>query len=117
MLGNRIKKLRQQQNLSLKELSNKIDISISFLSDIENNRSKPSLSRLIDIANGLNTSVSFLLDELSEVSYSQKIKALLNNQDFRRIINTLENIDSWPKKDIEELITYIKVKNEMINSK
>ncbi|WP_242945586.1 helix-turn-helix domain-containing protein [Caloranaerobacter azorensis] len=34
MVGKRIKKLRKERGLSLKELSKRTDISISFLSDI-----------------------------------------------------------------------------------
>ena len=50
-------------DLKLKDLSERVGISISFLSDIENERSKPSLERLQDIADGLGTTVSYLLGE------------------------------------------------------
>lgn len=62
-VGERIKALRQERKLTLRELSQKADISISFLSDIENGRSNPSLERLKAIAEALNTTVSYLLGE------------------------------------------------------
>lgn len=62
-LGERIKILRKNKNMTLRDLSQKVDISISFLSDIENDRSKPSLERLGDIAKALDTTVSYLLGE------------------------------------------------------
>jgi len=62
-LGNRIKTLRRKHQLTLRELSKKIDISISFLSDIENGRTNPSLERLTLIAKALNVSISYLLGE------------------------------------------------------
>ena len=45
-IGDRIKALRKEHSLTLKDLSEKANISISFLSDIENGRSNPSLERL-----------------------------------------------------------------------
>lgn len=62
-VGQRIKALRKQQNMTLRELSQKVGISISFLSDIENGRSNPSLERLKEIAEALDTTVSYLLGE------------------------------------------------------
>ena len=62
-VGSRIKKLRKQQNLTLRDLAKKADISHSFLSDIENNRSQPSLNRLRDISAALRVKVSYLLGE------------------------------------------------------
>ena len=62
-VGERIKKFRLGKGLTLRDLSKRIDISISFLSDIENGRSNPSLERLKDIAAALNTPISVLLGE------------------------------------------------------
>ena len=72
-VGERIKILRKERNLTLKSLSEKSNISVSFLSDIENGRSHPSLEKLNSIANALNISTSYLLDEnRSEVTLSIK---------------------------------------------
>jgi|SRR3712207_3732432 len=62
-VGSKIKALRKQKNYTLKDMNSKTGISVSFLSDIENGRSNPSLDRLTDIANALDTSVSYLLGE------------------------------------------------------
>lgn len=62
-IGDRIKALRKEQKLTLKDLSEKANISVSFLSDIENSRSKPSLERLNDIAIALDTTTSYLMGE------------------------------------------------------
>lgn len=63
IVGSRIKKLRKQQSLTLRELSDKVGISISFLSDIENGRSNPSLERLKQLAKVLNTTIGYLMGE------------------------------------------------------
>ncbi|SDH81483.1 helix-turn-helix domain-containing protein [Halanaerobium congolense] len=66
-LGEKIKRLQKINDYSLRELASKVGISHTFLSDIENNRSNPSLERLKDIAEALNVNVSFLLGEKDEM--------------------------------------------------
>ena len=77
IVGERIKMFRAEKKLTLRDLSKKADISISFLSDIENGRCNPSLERLKDIAAALNVPIIVLLDENinnKELSPEQKIK-------------------------------------------
>ena len=50
-LGERIRELREQQDLSLRELASKIGVSASFMSDVELNRRHPSDKHLSAIAN------------------------------------------------------------------
>ena len=45
-LGKKLKHFRKCNGLSLKELSTLTNLSISFLSDIEHDRSNPSISNL-----------------------------------------------------------------------
>ena len=49
-----IKERREQLGISQKELADKIGISQSFLCDIEQGRSKPSIDTAIKIAQELN---------------------------------------------------------------
>ncbi|MCD1259478.1 helix-turn-helix transcriptional regulator [Paenibacillus athensensis] len=51
--GNRIKRLRQQQNFSLRELGERSGISYSFINSIENNRFSPSRETVIALARAL----------------------------------------------------------------
>ncbi|WIF94456.1 helix-turn-helix domain-containing protein [Caminicella sporogenes] len=117
MVGKRIRKLRKERGLSLKELSKKTDISISFLSDIENGRSNPSLERLKDIARGLNTTVSYLLGETDDIQINSEIKELLSNPEFLKILDELKDFNSWSDEDKSEFLAYIKAKRMIRNSK
>lgn len=78
-IGSRIKKLRKQQNLTLKELSEKVGISISFLSDIENGRSNPSLERLKQLAKALNTTIGYIIGEEHDHTIIPTIEYNRNN--------------------------------------
>ena len=57
----RIKQLRAEQNLSLRDLSTKLNISYSSLGKYERGDQEPSFDTLIKIANFFNVSVDYLL--------------------------------------------------------
>jgi transcriptional regulator with XRE-family HTH domain len=56
ILGLKLKQLRQEKNLNLKELAAKTDLSISYLSEIEKGKKYPKPEKLIRIAAALGTS-------------------------------------------------------------
>ena len=62
-IGERIKKKREQLNLQLNELAEKIGISPSALSQIEKAKSFPSIITLKTIAEKLHTTVGELIGE------------------------------------------------------
>ena len=59
-LGERIRELREQKDLSLRELAKKLDLSPAFLSDVELGRRFPSDDVLAKIAKHLDQSVEEL---------------------------------------------------------
>lgn len=56
-LGRAIRGLRRDRGLTLTQLSESSGLSVPFLSQVENNRSKPSLQSLSAIANALSCNV------------------------------------------------------------
>lgn len=56
-----IKKLLKGKGMTQKTLARKIGISVTYLSEIENGKSKPSLKLLARIAAALNVSINDLL--------------------------------------------------------
>lgn len=63
-VGTRLKKLRKSQKMTLKDLSDKIHLSISLCSQIENAKVMPSLLTLYKIARGLNSSLEEVTRDL-----------------------------------------------------
>jgi transcriptional regulator with XRE-family HTH domain len=59
-LGEKIRQLREQKDLSLREFAKRLDVSASFVSDIELGRRYPSDKVLVKIAAILGTSVEEL---------------------------------------------------------
>jgi|LSQX01.2.fsa_nt_gb transcriptional regulator with XRE-family HTH domain len=122
IVGERIKMFRAEKKLTLRDLSKKADISISFLSDIENGRSNPSLERLKDIAAALNVPIIVLLDENinnKELSPEQKIKNAVSDDpelsEFWRKLSQREDLRllmrqvlDMPPKEVKRIIRLIK---------
>ncbi len=59
-LGERIRELREEQDISLRELAGKIGVSAAFMSDVELNRRYPSDKHLRAIARHLRTALADL---------------------------------------------------------
>ncbi len=62
-LGERTKRLRADQQLTLRELSERSGVSLRFLLQIESGRANVSVKRLADVAKALGTSPAALLAE------------------------------------------------------
>jgi transcriptional regulator with XRE-family HTH domain/KaiC/GvpD/RAD55 family RecA-like ATPase len=65
-VGTRIKELRTRIGMSQKELADKVDLTPSFISQMESNQITPSLNSFIQICNTLGVSLSDLLEKRSE---------------------------------------------------
>ena len=54
-IGNKIKELRIEKNLTQEELANRAELSKGFISQLERNLTSPSIATLIDILQCLGT--------------------------------------------------------------
>jgi transcriptional regulator with XRE-family HTH domain len=62
-LGKRLRALRRQQHLTLAQLGQKVDLSASYLSQIERGVTMPSLPRLTAVARALGVDVGYFFEE------------------------------------------------------
>ena len=62
-VGNLIRRERQKQGLSLRELARRVGVSASMLSQVETDRTRPSVSTIYAIATELGLSIDALLSE------------------------------------------------------
>jgi transcriptional regulator with XRE-family HTH domain len=69
-VGERIKALRTAQGMTLAELSEKASISISYLSQIERDKTTPSLTSLTGIARALDVGLRYFFEtDEAETAY------------------------------------------------
>lgn len=89
-LGQRIRELREEQDLSLRELAKKVKKSAPFLSDIELGRRYPSDDVLSKIANILGTTMEDLqeydtrppVEDIKRLSISDPLYGIA----FRKVV-------------------------------
>ena len=101
-IGERIKKKRNEKDFSLRELAAKVDLSASFLSQIEQGKASPSIENLKKIATYLEVKVSYLIEDEDEKIGSYHIR-----KDDRKYV---ESIDS---KTSIALLTSSKIEKNM----
>ena len=58
--GEKIKKVRESQGITLKQLAHHMDVSASLLSQIENNKVSPSIDTLLNLADILDIDPEYL---------------------------------------------------------
>ena len=76
-----IKDIRQEKQISLKQISIETKISISYLSEIENNKVKdPSFSKICSIATALGEDLQNIFFDTDEISSVQNILELYINR-------------------------------------
>lgn len=86
-LGNKIRERRNFLKVTQENLANDINVSASFISDIENGRRKMSLETMIKISIALKTSLDyFILDNVKDVK-------LKNNTKFDELKNIFGTVD------------------------
>jgi transcriptional regulator with XRE-family HTH domain len=111
-LGKRIRSIRSRKNLSLAKLADAIDISQSSLSNIENDKQKPTSDVIIALSEYFEVTTDWLL---------KGVKAAQDNNDlFTALINEYilkEQIDSGGQLDIQKALLklqhVVKMKDEL----
>src|SRR5690606_12045250 len=108
IIGEKLKELRLQKNLTLRELGKLTNISHSFLADIESGRSVPSIDTLETLADFFGVSTDYLLGRsvVCEPSSSYPtIAAHRTDNIFDR-----DDVPEEAKKSVEEFIEFVKKK-------
>ncbi len=93
-IGKRMKKSRNNANLTQEQLAEKVNISTNYLSSIERGDKIPRLETFVKIANALNVSADELLMDVIRkdraVKYTQLCETLLTlTVEESQLINTI----------------------------
>jgi XRE family transcriptional regulator, regulator of sulfur utilization len=95
-LHERLRELRTANDLTLKDLAERTQLSVSYLSDMERGRTSPSLSTLEGLAKAFGITVTDLLSgvdfagERTSGSLPLGLKELLEDEEYRDEIT-----DDW----------------------
>lgn len=80
-LGERIRAMRSQRNMTLQDLSKASQVSVAMLSHIERSRSTPSIKVLDRIRAALNVSFSSFFEEADETSPTSNAAMVTRNNE------------------------------------
>jgi transcriptional regulator with XRE-family HTH domain len=94
-IGQRIRKIRKEKELSLEEISNMTGFDEGFLSGIEKNEIQPQLGTVIKLSKALDSAFGRLISGVGEKLYS------ITRKDERRTVSR-----STSKKGKRQLYTY-----------
>lgn len=61
LIGNQIRALRKEKNMTLSEMAEKTELSLGFLSNLENNQTSPTIANLHKICNALSITLNDIL--------------------------------------------------------
>src|SRR5262245_54643494 len=102
-LGKKIRDLRCRRGLTVQQLAEASGLSKGFISQVENDRTSPSLATLRDLARALETSVAYLVVEEEQAPYvvreSQRPR-LQNDGGHSRV----EVLSAQPRRNLEILM-------------
>ncbi len=88
-IGNKIKELRIEKNLTQEELANRAELSKGFISQLERNLTSPSIATLIDILQCLGTTITefFAEEPMNRSSFAMMIILKKRIQNFATPLN------------------------------
>ena len=107
-ISKKLKLMRKENNLTLKELSTKSGISISFISDIENGRRNPSIEKLKILAHALDIPAREFLKE--ETDYlinggeTEEVMVLARDINIRRIERARSKMEPKDKEKMMRIL-------------
>lgn len=106
-IGEKIKKLRREKQLTQEELASRCELSKGFISQIENNLTSPSIATLIDILEILGTNLTEFFSESYEekVTFSENDMFIKENIDLKYSIKWL--IPNAQKNEMEPILIEI----------
>lgn len=122
-IGEYIKYLRQNKNLSLNQLALYSNVSNAHISRIENGKRKPSPDILKKLSAHLDVSYEDLLEKAGYLDNKNNDEILTPDEELASILSdpdmhvAFQDYKSWTDEDKKELIAYLKAKRVMRENK
>src|SRR5690625_14094 len=81
-LGSRIKQLRLKKKLTLKDIAEKTNLSISFISQLEHNKTSATLDSFYKISEALDVNPSYFFANPPTEQQSNIVRNVLDHEDY-----------------------------------
>jgi transcriptional regulator with XRE-family HTH domain len=107
-LGKKIRDLRLRRGMTVQQLALASSLSKGFISQVENDRTSPSLATLSDLARALETSVAYLVVEEERMPHVVRA-AERPRIPFAGEASQVEVLSAQPKRNLEVLMAELPV--------
>ncbi|MFH0754083.1 MAG: XRE family transcriptional regulator [Candidatus Omnitrophota bacterium] len=107
VFGTTIRRLREEQDLTLRELAKDVGVSSSFLSQVEQGKASPSLATLKSIATELQTTVGRLIGDEGDHQQERLVTTEKQRKAFKQSGNGVQMYlltESNPHKQMQPLL-------------
>lgn len=113
-IGEKIRRLRMQHNLTQEELADRCELTKGFISQVERDLTSPSIATLVDILAALGSTLSdFFNDELPEkVVFSKNDVSVKVNEELGSEIHWL--IPNAQKNSMEPIMVHLEPGGETL---
>lgn len=106
-LGERLKSIRMKQGLSLRELARQANVSPSFISQIENGKSQPSVATLYSFSQLLDISIDDLFDHRAAVPDSVVPAQVVTASDPTSSNGRMDPIHAWQPSEYSNRVSVV----------
>ncbi len=96
-IGKNLQEIRKSNGYTQEKLAENIEVSVRYISDIEQDRAKPSYEVLIKICNLFNIGINQIFSEYLKIQENKTLKYSLAG---------FEKLNKKDKETIENLIMY-----------
>lgn len=109
-IGEKIKSIRLQKNLTQEELANRCELTKGFISQVERDKTSPSIATLVDILESLGTNLqSFFNEEKKEkIIFTKEDIFVQENEELKHKIEWI--VPNAQKNDMEPIIITLEEK-------
>jgi len=104
-LGKKIRELRFRRGLTVQQLADASSLSKGFISQVENDRTSPSLATLRDLARALDTSVAYLVVEDDPPPFIVRERDCAQVMDAGRA--QVQILSAQPRRNLEVLMAML----------
>ncbi|GAB0170513.1 helix-turn-helix transcriptional regulator [Lysinibacillus sp. CTST325] len=102
MVGEEIRRLRKEKGMTLKQLANNIDLSHTYLSQIELGDRNVSLEMLSKLASVLEVSKLHLYRAAGVLDETDILEIVNENKRLREALNFYANQENWKRHNTSE---------------
>lgn len=106
--GKKLRELRKEGNVGQKELAGYLNVSISTISNYENNVHSPDLDTLCKLADFFQVSIDYLMDRTKYRYSLDYLNGKFNDgSDISALINTIVRLESQSQQEIHNFVNYM----------